>query len=74
MDDYVKKFAKRLYDLRDERALTLQEISETLNIGVSTLSQYENCQREPKLFNIIKLSRFFDVSIDYLIGTSDERK
>lgn len=74
MENHVRIFAERLKLLREERNLTLIELSEQTGVGVSTLSQYENCQREVKINNLLKLMVFFDVDADWLIGMSDIRK
>jgi transcriptional regulator with XRE-family HTH domain len=52
MEEHIKIFAERLKTLRDERGMTLIQVSEKSGVGVSTLSQYENCEREVKIFNL----------------------
>ena len=48
------------------------ELSRKLgSISQSTLSNYETGKREPKLKNLIELSRYFNCSTDYLTGESD---
>lgn len=71
--DHCKKFSERLLELRTERNLTMEALAEAADIGVSTISQYENCVREPQWINILKLIRYFKVSSDYLMGEKDER-
>ncbi|MFW6377585.1 MAG: helix-turn-helix domain-containing protein [bacterium] len=61
-------FNKRLKQLRKENNLTQKELSEILNIGESTLSHYENKDREPNFDTLIKIADLFDVSLDYLLG------
>lgn len=46
MDRHMEILAERLSLLRQERNLTLVEVSQGAGVGISTLSQYENCQRE----------------------------
>ncbi len=74
MEEHVKMFAERLKALRTEKNLTLIALSELTGVGVSTLSQYENMEREVKTVNLIKLMTYFGVSADYLLGVSDEKK
>ena len=64
----------RLLLLREERGLTLQEVSDYADVPVSTIHQYENAKREAKFIAIAKLTQFFDVTADWLIGRSDVRK
>ena len=74
MEEHVKIFAERLKTLRDERGMTLIQVAEKTGVGISTLSQYENCEREVKIFNLLKLMKFFNVDADWLLGTSNIRK
>lgn len=74
MEEYLKVFSIRLKMLRDEKHYTQQEVAETIGIVRSTISQYETIKREPVLTIIIKLAKFFDVNIPYLIGESDNRR
>jgi transcriptional regulator with XRE-family HTH domain len=74
MEEYIKTFAERLYSIRMEKNLTMQQVADDLKTGTSTLSQYENCQREPKLGILLKLSKYFDVDVNWLIGYSNIRK
>jgi transcriptional regulator with XRE-family HTH domain len=67
-------FAERLAQLREEKNVAMIEISQATDIAQNTISQYENCLREPRLSMIIKLARYFDVSVNWLIGESDNRK
>ncbi len=74
MNESVAVFAKRIKELRNERNLTVRILAEELGISHSAITYYENCQREATL-SILKLySTFFNVSLDYLMGISDERK
>lgn len=63
----------RLKLLREEKALTTREMSKILNIGKSTFSNYENDVRKPDYDTLTRIADFFDVSIDYLLGRTDER-
>lgn len=72
--ELLKVFSERLKLLREEKGMTLIVLSDSAKIGLSTLSQYENMVRSPKFPQIVKLCLFFDVTSDYLMGLSDERK
>jgi transcriptional regulator with XRE-family HTH domain len=74
MEDFLNVFAERLRSLRLEKNLSLQELAEMVGTVKSTISQYENCKREPVLSILIKLSNALEVDISYLIGESDTRK
>lgn len=66
-------FASRLRALRKERGLTLQQLAKHFGMSHSTLSKYETGSRKPDMEMLKKLSDFFGVSVDYLIGESPVR-
>ena len=74
MEEHVKIFGERLKSLRLEKNLTLTMAAEGIGVGISTLSQYENGEREVKTLNLLKIMKYFDVTADYLLGASDIRK
>lgn len=61
----------RLKDLREDKDVKQKELAELLNIKQNTYSQYENGKREIPLEMLWKLADFYDVSVDYLIGRTD---
>ena len=56
-----------LRKIRKLRKLNQQKVAMELNISREALSHYENGKREPSLDMLVKMSRYFNVSIDYLI-------
>ena len=64
-------FAIRLKELRNEKQLTLKQLSQALNMPLTTYANYEQGKREPSLSTLRTLCEFFDVSADYLIGRVD---
>lgn len=67
----MSNFSTRLKNLRQFRNLTLDELANELNSTKTTLSRYENDKRTPDANFIIKTSRFFRVSADYMLGMTD---
>ncbi len=65
------KFAERLSELRQERGIGQVELAQKLGMSKGIISLWENGLREPNMSSIIALTRFFDVSADYLIGLTD---
>ena len=53
--------------LRKARNLSQQQVAFDLNITREALSHYENGRREPSLDMLVKMSRYFNKSIDFLI-------
>lgn len=61
----------RIKYLRENARLTQKELGARVGISPGNLSKYELGQLEPNLTVIQKLSEFFDVSSDFLLGLSD---
>lgn len=61
----------RIRELREDRDLRQSDISQITGIDQRTLSNYETGKTNPDSFAIIKLSEFFEVTTDYLLGVSD---
>lgn len=66
-------FNERLKELRKEKSITIEKLAEDLGSAKSTISRYENGLREPKKDFLEMLCDYFNVSIDYLLGRTDER-
>ena len=62
---------KGLKLIRSERKLTQLKVAMDLNISREALSHYENGKREPSIELLIKMSEYFNVSIDFLIKGKD---
>lgn len=66
-------FGERLKHLMEDKEVTQKEVSEHLNIAISTFNGYANDYREPDFSTLISLAKYFCVSVDYLLGITDER-
>ncbi|QEA43283.1 helix-turn-helix transcriptional regulator [Leuconostoc lactis] len=64
---------KRLRELRLENAETQLDLSVELDFDAQEISRYERGVVSPSLKRLIMIADYFDVSIDYLVGRSDER-
>ena len=67
----MKKYAKRLKELREYYGMTQAEVAECLNFSSAAISNYECEVREPGIEELILLADFFQVSLDYLVGRID---
>ena len=68
---------ERLKDLRVERGLNLEELAQETGISKSALGSYENDNDEYKEINhgsLLKLADFYQVSVDYLLGLTNNRR
>lgn len=66
--------AERIKELRLSRNLSQKQLSEFVQLSERGIQNYELDAREPKLSALIALADFFDVSLDYLVGRSDNPK
>lgn len=62
---------KRIRDLREDRDLTQKEMAQALRCSQQVYSNYELGQRDIPTDILIKLSAFHNVSIDYILGITD---
>ena len=68
---WVINMYKRIRDLREDKDLTQKEVSKALNCSQQVYSNYELGQRDIPTDILIKLSKFYNVSTDYILGISD---
>lgn len=64
----------RIRDLREDSDLTQKAIADYLHIKQNTYSQYENGHRQIPIDVLIKLARFYNTSLDYLVGETDVKE
>lgn len=58
---------QKLRELRTKKKLTQKELSEKLGLSKNAVCEYEKGRSEPSIETLIKLSRIFEVSLDYLV-------
>ena len=61
----------RIRDLREDNDLTQQQISKILLCDQSLYSKYERGERDIPVALLIKLADYYNTSIDYLVGRTD---
>jgi transcriptional regulator with XRE-family HTH domain len=66
-------FGYRLRCLREEKSLSQVELAKHLSITNQSLSQYELDKRMPDANMLKNLANYFEVSIDYLLGRTNDR-
>lgn len=65
---------KRIRELREDNDYKQTDLANYLNCTQVSYSRYENGQREVPIETLIKLSDFYNVSIDYILEKSDNPK
>lgn len=62
----------RLLELRNEKELSQREMAKELKISQGTYNNWENEKTQPSIEQLVELSKFFGVSVDYLIGNTED--
>ncbi len=65
---------QRIRDLREDRDLTQTQIAKILNMSQTGYSQYEIGKNDIPTKILIELSEFYNTSVDYLLGLTNEIK
>ena len=68
---YMTEFPKRLKALRKEKKLTQAQLGEALGLQQATIAKWEAGERTPFIEYFIEQAKFFNVTIDYLVGLED---
>lgn len=64
----------RLKELRKKKRISQLKLALDLNMNQNSVSRYENGVREADYATLIAFADYFDVSIDYLLGRTDNPK
>ena len=64
----MDKFAERLKELRRDKNLSCEQLAKAINVTKTSIIRWENSKADIKREYLIELARFFNVSIDYLVG------
>lgn len=66
-------FPTRLKEIRTTKRIKLKEVAEYLGITLRSYQRYEAGEMEPSIKKLIALADYFDVTLDYLVGRTNER-
>lgn len=64
----------RLKELRKSRGISQLKLAIDLNMNQNSISRYENGEREADYATLVLFADYFDVSVDYLLGRTDNPK
>lgn len=62
----------RLKELREKRGMSQVRLAIELGLNQNTISRYESGAREADYRTLIAIADYFDVSLDYLLGRTDD--
>lgn len=65
---YQNKFKNNLKELRLENKMRQEELAKALGVSKGVISLWENGVREPNMYSLILIAKYFNISIDELIG------
>lgn len=71
-NNIIMKLGEKLQYLRKEKGLTQQDLAKELNIGWSTVANYEKNHRTPDLDTLKNICLYFNVSADYFIFDKED--
>mgnify|MGYP002070628593 CR=1 FL=1 len=66
--------ATRLIELKEKNNVLQKDIAKSVGLSLRSYQRYEYGERNPTSDILIKLADYFDVSLDYLVGRSDDPK
>lgn len=64
----------KIRELRESRKIKQKEMAEYLQVPNNTYNQWENGKRQPDNDMLIKIAKYYNVTIDYLLGAEDNKK
>ena len=64
-------FSERIKEFRTDEGLTQIELAAKLNVTNSSVCDWERGRVEPSLEMLVAIAKFFEVSVDYLLGLED---
>ncbi len=68
---YENKFKYNLKELRLEKGLGQVELAKEIGVSKGVISLWENGLREPNMYSLILLAKFFKITIDELVGINE---
>lgn len=65
---------QNLRKLREEKHVSQQALGDEIGVSQPSINKYENHNIEPDIETLKRMARFFDTSIDYIVGNTDVRR
>ena len=67
----MAEFSERLRELRHKNGVTQKALGMVIVVGPDSISVYESGKGYPEVRRLIIIAEFFNVSLDYLVGRTD---
>lgn len=71
--DRYELYKVRIRELREEEHVSQEKLGMYINVEQKSISDYETGRTRIPVSSLIKIAKFFDVSMDYITGVSDNR-
>ncbi|MCL2861217.1 MAG: helix-turn-helix transcriptional regulator [Firmicutes bacterium] len=65
-------FGGKLRELREEKDLSREELANAIGTSLANIGRWEAGVHDPKIEFVVKISKYFEVSSDFLLGIKDE--
>lgn len=66
------RYNERIREIREDHSITQQKIADLLHIGQRTYADYESGKTRIPVDSLLILAKFYDVSMDYITGASNQ--
>lgn len=70
--DKMTAFPEKLKFLRTRKGMTQQELADIVGVSRTAIAGYERLDKQPNFDVLVKISRYFNVTTDYLLGLSEQ--
>lgn len=70
----TKEYENRLKELRVENKMNQEDMAAVFEVNPRTISAWENNRKQPSAQTWIEMARYFDVSLNYLLGLTNIRR
>ena len=70
----MKSYTERIRELREDHDLRQQDIAKILQTTQQVYSRYEKGTNEIPVRHLITLARYYNVSVDYILGETENKK
>lgn len=65
---------KKIKLLREEKGISQQKLADAIGMSQSSINDYENRGVEPDISTLIKISNYFETSVDYIVDNTHIRR
>lgn len=68
----MDRFCERFRQLREETGVSMKQVADAVGVSDAAVCKWENGNAEPKVSYLIKLAEYFECSIDYIAGKTND--